>query len=59
MGEKWHGMSLVGLLVAEEKLANIREFILRIQTQQESLSGGFTVLHMGEEYNFVPKFIDR
>ena len=41
------------------ELENIQTFILRIQRQQESLCNGFTVLHKGEEYAFVPYFVDR
>ena len=48
-----------GLLVAEEKLENIQNFILRIQQQEENLKEGFRVEYKEGEYDFVPEYIDR
>jgi hypothetical protein len=50
---------LIGLLVAEEKIYLISEFVTTLQQQGENLKEGFTVEFEGEQYDFVPHFTDR
>ena len=49
----------LGLLLAEERLCEIRNFALRFQHQLQSVENGFTVIHNEGEYDFTATFVDR
>ena len=46
-------------LIGEENLPNISELVHLLQEREESLKEGFTVAFKGQEFIFVPDFIDR
>ena len=40
-------------------MTNVSELVLLLQEREEFLKEGFTVTFKGQEYVFVPDFIDR
>ena len=48
-----------GLLLAEERLCEIQNFVLRFQQQMETIKDGFSVEYNNEQYDFTLSFIDR
>ena len=46
-------------LIAEENLGNITELILLLQRKEEDMKEGFEVIFKGQEYIFLPEFLDR
>ena len=48
-----------GLLVAEEKLEELEQFVLRLQHQLSTIENGFSVTYNHAEYDFTVTFVDR
>ena len=48
-----------GLLLCEEKMELIRDYVLALQREAEELTEGFSVTYRGQEYDFLPSFKDR
>jgi hypothetical protein len=49
----------IGLLMAEEKLGEITNFVLTLQEQMSTVQEGFTIQHNMAEYDFTVDFVDR
>ena len=50
---------LPGLLMCEEKMELISDFVLTLQQEAEELTDGFSITFMGQEFDFLPSFKDR
>ena len=48
-----------GLLVAEERLAEVSTFVTRLQDSAEQIKDGFQIQHRGGQYDFTADFTDR
>ena len=46
-------------LIGEENLPNLTGLVQLLQEREGALEDGFTVIHNGQEYNFVPEYVDR
>ena len=55
----FHNSISLGLLMAEERLCEIQNFVLRFQRQLATIQDGFTVHHNDDEYDFTVDFVDR
>ena len=44
--------------MAEEKLENVQDLVLTLQ-RLEKTDDGFSVVHNGGEYTFLPDYVDR
>ena len=45
--------------MAEEKLEEVRDFLVETQLEAEAIKDGFNVQFNGEEYGFTAKITDR
>ena len=51
---------ILAALIAEENLTNVTDLVLLLQRREEEMKEeGFIVVHKGQEYKFVPEFLDR
>ena len=50
---------VLAVLMSEEKQEIMLKMVLYLQKKQNELLDGFSVTYKGEEYTFVPRFVDR
>ena len=50
---------VLAVIMADEKDPIMIKMVLYLQKKQNQLLEGFTVKHKGEEYCFLPAFVDR
>ena len=50
---------LLAIIMAEEKTDILIKMVLYMQKKQNELLEGFHVNYKGEDYFFLPKFVDR